>query len=61
MRQDTQKMKSLRDIILGNQYVAMDILNKCEKVLQQIAPGMHFEIENIFLLNLLNSCISEYF
>lgn len=41
MRQDTQKMKSLRDIILGNQYVAMDILNKCEKVLQQIAPVNH--------------------
>ena len=37
-------MKSLRDIILGNHQVTLQILFKCEKVLQQIAPGTFFLI-----------------
>ena len=38
-KQEITKMKSLRDIILGNHQVTLQILYKCEKVLQQIAPG----------------------
>ena len=38
-KQEITKMKSLRDIILGNHQVTLQILFKCEKVLQQIAPG----------------------
>jgi len=37
-KQEITKMKSLRDIILGNHQVTLQILYKCEKVLQQIAP-----------------------
>ena len=39
-------MKSLRDIILGNHQVTLQILFKCEKVLQQIAPGTFFLIQH---------------
>ena len=40
-KQDVQKMRSLRDILIGQQKVTMPILEKCERVLQQIAgpPG----------------------
>ena len=35
-KQDVQKMKSLRDILIGQNRVTMQILEKCERVLQQI-------------------------
>ena len=37
-KQDVQKMRSLRDILIGQQKVTMVILEKCERVLQQIHP-----------------------